>query len=162
MVECEEDWAYLAGIIDGEGYLSIAAHIAPSKTYVLRPTLEIGNTDKQMIDFCHKILGGKVGTPVIKNRQTLYHRFRLYGKELEYPLQKLLPYLISKKQVAELVLQFITLHRYPWSGYSTEEIKIANQVRDMSRKNGHRARQIPLDKVPISTYRLKQKEESYA
>ncbi len=158
MEGCKEDWAYLAGIVDGEGYLSIGAHISPSKTYTLRPILDIGNTDKQIIDFCHKVLGGRVGGPVIKNRQTPFHRFRLYGKELEAPLQKLLPYLISKREVAGLILKWISLHHYPKSGYSTEEIKLANQVRDMSRKNGHRARQIPLDKVPINI----KKEESDA
>ena len=146
----DEGWAYLAGIVDGEGHLSIAAHISPGKTYVLRPTLEIGNTDKQLIDFCYKLLGcrGKIGV-YTKNRQTLYYNCRLYSRDLEKPLQKLLPYLICKKSVANLALRFINLHQR-YKGYSTEEIQIANQVRDMSRKNGHRARQIPLDKVVIT------------
>lgn len=153
-MDSKENLAYLAGIIDGEGYLSIACTITVEhKTYSIRPILEVGNTDRRIVEFCKSLLGSNIRVST-KNRQKPYYRLSLQGKQLEHLLQKLLPYLISKKEVAKLILQFIAIHHYPrTNGYSVQEIQLANQIRAMSHNNGHRARQIPLTSV------IKSKEE---
>src|SRR5262252_5226632 len=56
------DWAYLAGIIDGEGCVSIVMQRQVKCRRTLRHILKlfVGNTDPRLISWCREIFGGSV------------------------------------------------------------------------------------------------------
>ncbi len=112
----EFDYAYLAGIIDGEGCIRIAK-VAPNKDnihknrkytstrYTLRIIIEM--CDIETISFISKMFGNK---PFRKRRRN--DRWRpIYEiawttDQAENLLKKILPYLQGKRNQAELALQF--------------------------------------------------------
>src|SRR5262252_6776146 len=96
------DLAYTAGFLDGEG------HVGMTKwgTSWL-PVLIITNTDRRVIDWLVERYGGKV---YIHDRRNSVHKprfnWRLVGKHATTLLEQVLPYLILKRQQAELCLRY--------------------------------------------------------
>jgi hypothetical protein len=95
----EAEMAYIAGIVDGEG--CIQAHY--KRKLALR--LEVGNTDRVLIDWLELKLGGRITTiPREHPRRTIF-LWRLASLEAVPVLKALLPYLIVKKRQAELFIE---------------------------------------------------------
>jgi hypothetical protein len=97
----ETDWAYIAGIIDGEGAIWF-------RTDFKGICLSIGNTDKPLMNWLRGKLGGKIYLPKITPR-------RKQGFMLSYStvpayriLERALPYLITKKERATMLMEFAT------------------------------------------------------
>lgn len=63
-------YAYTAGLIDGEGYIGIIRNRNKSGTVSYGVTLEVSNTNKEIIDWLVSHHGG-ISTPV--NRKTHHH-----------------------------------------------------------------------------------------
>lgn len=84
--------AYLAGLIDGEGYLRI------TKSGAIR--LTIGMTDKKTIRWIYRTFGGVLGKPQkLKSGKIFYSWTMNQGKDLYYLLLLCIPYLINKKKI---------------------------------------------------------------
>jgi hypothetical protein len=107
-------WAYLAGLIDGEGSFVIQktevekiAKSSKSKTPKYLAYFCIGMVDKQPLDMIQETIGsGKVYEERVPNRRSIW-RIRFAGRITLIPfIQNLLPYLIVKKKQAELLLDF--------------------------------------------------------
>ena len=101
--------AYLAGIIDGEGSIGIEK-LSPTATrkktyYIAR--LCIINTDISLIHWINDNFsdGSWHERKVPLNHKRCY-RWHIFGKNLEFLLKALLPYLIIKQQHAKIVLEF--------------------------------------------------------
>ena len=142
------DIGYLAGIIDGEGCLSIAVAKREDSAFKLniKPILNITNTDRKLIEAVQTILG-KLG---IKNRVSRYHAapnrrsdgYRIHvtsPEELARILPVLIPYLISKRRRAELILAYVLKRRRKLrmfksgskqSRYGPEEFSMAERIRN--------------------------------
>lgn len=116
----ETVYAYLAGIIDGEGYVGIsirhpsAANKMTAITYKAR--LSIQMVDLEALDlFCeafHSITPRYAGAP-IKHQHRQVHVVDLVGQSIGPVLRHLLPYLRVKKRQALLVLAFLELQEKP-------------------------------------------------
>jgi len=97
--------AYIAGIIDGEGTLSI--HKTPTG---YSPVIQIVNTNKELIEFIRKYLGGASFCEIKhkhrkREKNCYYLKIRKTKKVLE--LCKLfLPYLIVKREQAKILIEF--------------------------------------------------------
>lgn len=100
--------AYIAGILDGEG--SIFLRKDPPGRGGLAPTTDITNTDRRLIDWLLKELGGhyqtKTRTPKEKNWKTCYYWRTQNTLDIHNLLKAVLPYLIIKRKNAEKVFQF--------------------------------------------------------
>ena len=102
--------SYLAGIMDGEGTIRIGASNPPEKhpdwNTKYYASISIGMTDKRIIEMFVKKFGTKLRQECVPNRKIVY-RWGTSGNEaVPKILRELLPYLIVKKQQAELVIKF--------------------------------------------------------
>lgn len=107
-------WAYLAGLIDGEGSFVIQktavekiSKSCNSKSPRYLAYFCIGMVDKAPLDLIRDIIGcGKVYEERVPNRRSIW-RIRFGGRLKLMPfIKELLPYLIVKKKQAELMLDF--------------------------------------------------------
>jgi hypothetical protein len=107
----DTEWAYLAGIIDGEGSIYVAA-----VDKYQQPRISITNTDRRLLLWVQHITGG--GSI---NFRDYAHRnghwkpcwnWRAAANQMTRILQMVRPYLIIKGEQADLALEFIRLGIY--------------------------------------------------
>lgn len=68
--------------------------------------LRIDNTDKRMVDWICQVVGhGKVNTFYPKERRPV-HRWTVFDREAEAVLQKIYPFLVIKKEQANIYFRF--------------------------------------------------------
>lgn len=106
---------YIAGIVDGEGCLTIRLASGPGS---INPShnikLTIGNTDPALMVWLIKTIGGTYRARPWKKRQKhhkLPYDWDLYGSNLEALLRAIQPFLQLKKQQADLLLELAALKR---------------------------------------------------
>ena len=137
-------WAYLAGLIDGEGSFVIQktsvdkiAKSSRSKTPKYLTYFSIGMVDKAPLDLIQETIGaGKVYEERVPDRRSIW-RIRFAGRLKLIPfINSLLPYLMVKKERAELLLDFLT-----------------NWVTPGKKEHGYRDR--------VSDQELQRREEAY-
>lgn len=106
----ELDWAWLAGLIDGEGCLSYAKRQPkiPTQSPQFTAHLQIQMCDQPTIERAARLLGAKVSS-----RHRLSKGWRrswnigVTGERVRIALVKLLPYLTTKHHQAILLLEAI-------------------------------------------------------
>lgn len=115
------DWAYLAGLIDGEGSVAIShrkdgSHIRNgTRTYYHSDNsyqchITISNTDFKMIDWVRYTFKGCVyfSRPREGNRVPQYTVAWQANDMVEWVLKNTLPYMLTKYEVAEVILRFLS------------------------------------------------------
>ena len=103
----EEDKSYLAGIVDGCGYVHIRKYTpkgdkprAGIPTYAL--ALVISNKDLKLIEWLVKTLGyGYV------RKEEKFYRWISTGKRVGYLLQDIRAYLVIKKDQADIAIDYV-------------------------------------------------------
>ena len=115
----ETDRAYTAGILDGEGSISLAVHTT-RKTASGRPStgpkvlLQVSSTDRGLIDWLCKTWGaGHVATTYRpkKSHHKIAYGWRVWGASAAEILQATLPYLKIKAPQARLAIEYRALVR---------------------------------------------------
>ncbi len=105
----KEELAYLAGLIDGEGTISIGYcyrnHKSGRKRYH-KAIMSISNTDYRLIEWIKNLFGGYVGVKKYEGKtyKTIY-RWSIDGTNIDNILKSVSPYLIIKREQAFLVLE---------------------------------------------------------
>lgn len=99
-------YAWCAGIVDGEG--SIFLEKAKNRKQY-RPSVTVVNTDYRILLRLKDILGG--GILLAKRRKVRPNRLTCWswyskGKSAVDVLEKIIPYLVSKREKAEIVLLY--------------------------------------------------------
>jgi len=96
-----ESWAYVAGLLDGEGSITKAASRKHYNVFIV-------NTNLAVLQFVRQFAGGKIqvakksNSGVYAKRGFVYtHRWYIYGESAAIFLRKVLPYLIVKKEIAQ-------------------------------------------------------------
>lgn len=118
------DWAYLAGVLDSDGCISICRQLKPKRPhYTLR--VFITNTSRILIDWLLTNVGGtchisNLNAP--KHHKTAW-RWTLRGYGATPILRATLPYLKVKAKRAELGLQFTKTLRNNSRKLTDEELK---------------------------------------
>ena len=103
-MEANETLAYIAGIIDGEGCISVSVLHSKSGRSHNSIYVKIGNTCEEVIRYIDVLLpGGTSEVPGYGNRKTTYI-IQWYGESAIDVIELVLPYLIIKRKVAELAL----------------------------------------------------------
>ena len=97
-----ETIAYLAGIIDGEGYIDLRF-----VNGTLMARLEVSNTNEDLIDWLVEHFGGSSYSYAGRSpRHKVAYRWVLQGKAVRDLLIAVLPYLVVKVEQAEIVIEF--------------------------------------------------------
>ena len=103
-----EEITYLAGIIDGEGTIYLQRLIRNS--YInWYPRFQIVNTNVNLMMWIHKTFGGHLyGKDRSNHNKNWKYQYEwcTNRKIIDLLLPKILPYLIVKKEQAELMLEF--------------------------------------------------------
>jgi len=123
--------AFLAGLIDGDGSISIS--IIRRKDWngnSFQPYIAIGVTSRKLCKWVQKHFGGNLyGYDQADGHQKMYH-WKLYGKQtLKDLIVQLLPYLLIKKEAAQTVLEYMDLGSTPNQEARlaiAEKIKVVN------------------------------------
>lgn len=119
MEPTDTDWAYLAGLIDGEGSLALVHRkrgerkrlgnqypFASDNAYQCHVT--IVNTDFKMIDWVRDTFGSYVYFQRVREGRKPLYVYAVQSKEdVGYILRGVLPYLLTKYEVAEAMLYFV-------------------------------------------------------
>lgn len=116
----ETVYAYLAGIIDGEGYIGIsirrptAANKMTATTYKARLSIQMADLEALNL-FCQTFSSvcPRYGGAPIKHQHRQIYVIDLVGQSIDPILRHLLPYLRVKKPQALLVLDFLALQADP-------------------------------------------------
>ena len=106
--------AYIAGIIDGEGCLRIVKAMPYREDMVnpsYSPSIQVGMKNREVLEFCKQYFGGSI----YKERTRYWvYRWRINSKrQVINCLKKILPWLIVKKEEAEVLLDFCKKVK-PW------------------------------------------------
>lgn len=136
----EKNWPYLAGIYDGEGCF----HIARIKSYVIPGTVDsyrtgyrldmhVTTTSLELAKYLHRTFGGNYyHVPSSSPKWRDAYRWQPSGKaNKEKLILGILPYLIIKKTLAEICLEFLRL------GNSNDPIRreeLCQKAREHSRR----------------------------
>jgi len=98
--------AYLAGLIDGEGYLGFTVNKSNPERIHYQPVMKIAMTDKKIIEWLRNSFGGSffIREPQKPNHKVSYW-WDVSGKNLKAILTKVYPYLRVKKSQCEILLK---------------------------------------------------------
>jgi hypothetical protein len=119
--------AYLAGAIDGEGWIGLQ-RIAPNaergiKSPRFKFGLTIANTNRPWLETIQSWVGGTIYEMRGKANKRRCHFIRFSATEVKAILGMVMPYLLIKRRQAELLIQFFPLaavrrmgNGYPASG----------------------------------------------
>ena len=135
----DTDLAWLAGIIDGEGNISLICR--KSRGGIYRPFIVITNTDIRILEKCQNI-GHQLGINFyiykrqIKDRQKHKLAYNALTQKMGHVVKLipyLLPYLIAKKDQAQILLEFslyrlenLRSHKHDWNKENLWYQKIKN------------------------------------
>lgn len=141
----EEEKAYLAGIIDGEGSItiSVSTDLSMTRKKVFRPMITITNTYLDLVSWILEKTGlGKIAI-VKKNKKFLHHkqayRWTAWSQQANQIIENIYPYLIVKKKQADIFFQMFRkksekrknrkLSNDEWQNYIvlTEQIRVLNK-----------------------------------
>jgi hypothetical protein len=97
---------YLAGFCDGEGTITIVKQVRIQRatpSYI--GMLSVGNTNEEVLDLYVKTFGGKITqTKQWSQRHKPYFQWWIYSSGMVKALEAMLPYLIIKREAAQLVI----------------------------------------------------------
>jgi hypothetical protein len=117
------DRAYFAGLIDGEGSISLVRSFAArTRGRYLYPLVRIANTDRRMIDWIQNrvLIGSRRYQSAANSKcRDVYHLSWASGDAIKI-LKLALPYLVVKKDRAILVLElhsFVAREKEKAGGY---------------------------------------------
>lgn len=124
----ETEKAYVAGIIDGEGTISITHYRHAGQKINITKTIRVVGTDIRLLEWLKSRTGLGVIRPLLldvlahPNNKPQYS-WSPTGKGRKAFLIDILPYLVLKRRQAELMLESLELSKHRGNGkYYSEEI----------------------------------------
>lgn len=128
-----EKLAYVAGIFDGEGCISIQRNKphagGKSPCYALH--VSVSNTDKRIINFLLELVGGGSCKHNNEKRpnQRLCYDWRVQARVAVRFLKAIRPYLLLKAEQADLAIEFWSRIHYGSRRLSSEELDTRDSLR---------------------------------
>jgi len=123
------DKRYIAGFIDGEGYISVVKHkdTRLKRGYTLFPIFRITNSNKTALQKINEFIKGRIKSNGIsrnKNHKQVYRIEVIELKRIKDILKEIKPYLIIKKGQAELMFDFCNKRlNYESRNYTDDDFK---------------------------------------
>ena len=102
------DYAYCAGIIDGEGCISIVKVRQNSRhsEYEWQLKVVVANTSLRILNKIKGVFGGHIYSRDKEDREYRIYYWHLYGKKAREALKKMKPYIQEKKEQSDLAIKF--------------------------------------------------------
>ena len=116
----KEQYAYIAGLIDGEGYIGLTR-----KDKHLWARIVIANCNLPLLEYAKSIVGGTINKSG-KPRERWSQGYRLALPYVKEWLPKVIPHLFGKKKKAILLLEAIKINNI--------RKKMTNQAGDYGKK----------------------------
>lgn len=124
-------YAYLAGIIDGEGCLRVSKSAARTDLRQKNPVygiqITVGMGCLKICQLLQDTFGGSIYTERVQQGRKTIHRWRVTSKRgAAAVLKKVMPYLIEKREQAECLLEYCRRVKAPencHSGSTPEELQ---------------------------------------
>jgi hypothetical protein len=133
--------AYIAGFVDGEGYLSIVPyHHSVSNKIYYKTNIKVANTNKEIIEWLKAEFGGWIYVRKFasdKNYKDAYC-WQMSGKNSIDFLMGIQPYLRIKRRQCELLLEKSRIE-------SSRNMKVSNDNREYSEDISNRIEEIYLE-----------------
>ena len=129
--------AYIAGFVDGEGYLGLQPNHSFGEPYY-QPVLKIANTNREIMDWFHRSFGGSLYVRKYEDSKNKDgHVWSLNGRKLRPFLAVITPFLRIKRRQAEILIEKYRLQdRHQGTPYSPEEkTRIQNLYEEMRSLN---------------------------
>jgi len=108
-MERKELVAYAAGLIDGEGCLSIRRNLNGKSKY-FSFTIIVCMKEREPLERLQTLWGGSIGKifrkPIHGGETRVFHRWVIATKSAHIALQEMYPYLIGKRQEADVAIAF--------------------------------------------------------
>lgn len=131
----QTDLAYLAGLIDGEGTISCSINTTNKGIQALQKQLSIFNTNLLLISWITARFGGKVHSRIRSSKWKEEHQVKWSASEASVILELVLPYLVIKREQAEI---FIALHKTKANSVSTEtheyRQRLCDRVQELNKR----------------------------
>ena len=110
MTEVQAAW--FAGVFDGEGCVGW-----PRRTVIHSVSLAVSNTNKPLIDKINEVTGTGRVIPGKRrsNRHSPHWKWACYGDNARSILRQILPWLIVKREAAEVALGIVKAAEPPWT-----------------------------------------------
>ena len=104
--------AYVAGVIEGDGTISISRSKTSHDVSLL-----ITNGNLQLLDWIHGIVGGVIQAKLVQHQMgsAQQYQWKLRQGDVGEFCSAILPYLVGKRRQAELAIEVIRLRR-EWPG----------------------------------------------
>lgn len=113
MEDRKSSLAYLAGIIDGEGCITL--NCVSAKRAFPRPVLDVTSCDKELTDWLHDTFGGTVRERKPKNpRHSTAYVWRLNQNAMLSLLPEVIPYMRIIRKIEKA--QFLVDHWHRYDG----------------------------------------------
>lgn len=129
--EVETKYAYLAGLIDGEG--TIGAWRNPRGYYP--PMICIEMTHEPTILWLQENFGGNVQQNDKKNsKHKTSWKWQIHATAIREHLPLTLPYMITKKAQAEIVIELLSLRKRGNAHTTSGQEELVAQLRGLNRR----------------------------
>lgn len=132
----EVEFAWLAGIIDGEGNLNVQVRPGRNGKIYFRPKIRVANTDVRMIEKISRIYAELGAISFYSAHKQRGKNGAVYKTQLNIEiasqgscrklLERIIPYLANKKHLAEVLLQLIIFVQGMPKGGNTKAIDYVN------------------------------------
>lgn len=127
-----DEWklGYLAGMIDGEGSITIGRmHRTSTSNYAYNPIVYIGNTNFELLEMLHREFGGNLNkgaesTPLKK----AFHRLIWPGNKGKDILLQVIDKLFAKREQAALYLSFPLRRHKDTTQYEDDQAALREQI----------------------------------
>ena len=136
----ENTLSYVAGIIDGEGCIGInITHVNGRHGQIydhMMLRVEVASTSRKLIDFLLNEFGGQFNAGKRPNRKP-YYKWTVAALQGEKFLRLIYPYLLIKRDQAEIVFKFRATTKTPGQKLSVDEVafrrKCYEELRNLKR-----------------------------
>jgi len=105
--------AYLAGLVDGEGYIGILRAKrgnkklwSSKKEFVFKPAVKVAMTHKDIVIWLYESFGGTFETRKAHHNARESYCWAIRNMKVVEFIKKIYPYLKVKKRQAEIILRF--------------------------------------------------------
>lgn len=114
MVATEQQIAYLAGLIDGDGHIALYRRkdLKATRGYTFTPVMGVTAKDKWFLEYLAQEFDAKVNITSVKSgfkESSVTSQIRWSSNRIRELLPRLIPYLILKKQEAILLEEALKL-----------------------------------------------------
>ena len=142
------EWAYAAAMVDGEGSLSLTMTYIKDRKGNLYPAFDcktdISNTSVKLMDWLLSRFGGKTYLAVkhiskkarANGQKSMKPCYRWYcdGQENQaWFVKNIIPYLVIKREQAEIVLEYVGLSRNGRKGHREKRLELHLKMKALNK-----------------------------